>query len=122
MLVDLTKEELKALAEVSLNESNIELEEVTVEFWTNLHLKLRNISNACTCKEDSNEWRKPDQSNWWIDWRIHCRMWKRGSKTGSYSRLLPSGVCMMQVLTVLSILAICVIIGGVFLLNLYNPH
>ena len=28
MLVDLTKEELKALAEVSLNESNIELEEV----------------------------------------------------------------------------------------------
>ena len=54
MLVDLNKEELKALAEVSLNESNMELEEVTVEFWTNLYLKLRNISNACTCKEDSN--------------------------------------------------------------------
>ena len=55
MLVDLTKEELKALAQMSLHESNVETSEVAIEFWTNIHLKLRHISNACTCKEDSNE-------------------------------------------------------------------
>ncbi len=55
MLVDLSKEELKALAEMSLYESNVETSEAAIEFWTNIHLKLRNISNACTCKEDSNE-------------------------------------------------------------------
>jgi len=54
MLVDLTKEELTALSEVSLENSNIELSEEGTEFWTNIYLKLRNISNACTCKEDSN--------------------------------------------------------------------
>jgi len=55
MLVDLGKEELKALSEVSLENSNLELSEEGTEFWTNIYLKLRNISNACTCKEDSNE-------------------------------------------------------------------
>ena len=54
MLVDLTKAELTALSEVSLENSNIELSEEGTEFWTNIYLKLRNISNACTCKEDSN--------------------------------------------------------------------
>ena len=54
MLVDLSKEELRALCEVSLENSNIELSEEGTEFWTNIYLKLRNISNACTCKEDSN--------------------------------------------------------------------
>ena len=55
MLVDLSKEELKALAEVSLHSSNLEMSEEAIEFWTNLYLKLRNISNACTCKEDLND-------------------------------------------------------------------
>ena len=54
MLVDLSKEELKALSEVALHSSNLEMSEEAVEFWTNLYLKLRNISKACTCKEDSN--------------------------------------------------------------------
>ena len=54
MLVELSKEEIRALSEVSLENSNIELSEEGTEFWTNIHLKLRNISNACTCKEDSN--------------------------------------------------------------------
>ncbi len=54
MLVDLSKEELRALSQVSLENSNIELSEEGTEFWTNIYLKLRNISNACTCKEDSN--------------------------------------------------------------------
>ena len=53
MLVDFTKEELRALSEMSLEYSNQELSEEGTEFWTNIHLKLRNISNACTCKEDS---------------------------------------------------------------------
>ena len=53
MLVDLSKEELRALAEVSLENSNIEMSEEGTEFWTHIYLKLRNISNACTCKEDS---------------------------------------------------------------------
>ena len=55
MLVDLSKEELRALSEVSLQSSNLEMSEEAVEFWTNLYLKLRNISNACTCKEDLND-------------------------------------------------------------------
>ena len=55
MLVDFTKEELRALSEMSLEYSNLELSEEGTEFWTNIHLKLRNISKACTCKEDSNE-------------------------------------------------------------------
>ena len=54
MLVDLSKEELRALADMSLEYSNQELSEEGTEFWTNIYLKLRNISNACTCKEDSN--------------------------------------------------------------------
>ena len=53
-LINLSKEELRALSEVSLHSSNLEMSEEAVEFWTNLYLKLRNISNACTCKEDSN--------------------------------------------------------------------
>ena len=55
MLVELSKEEIRALSEVSLEYSNQELSEEGTEFWTNIHLKLRNISKACTCKEDSNE-------------------------------------------------------------------
>ena len=51
---NLTKEEVRALAQASLENSNLELSEGAVEFWTNLYLKLRNISLACTCKEDSN--------------------------------------------------------------------
>ena len=54
MLVDLSKEELRELMHVSLENSNMELSEEGTEFWTNIYLKLRNISNACTCKEDSN--------------------------------------------------------------------
>ena len=54
MLVDLSKEELRALSEVSLENSNLELSEEGTEFWTNIYLKLRNISKSCTCKEDSN--------------------------------------------------------------------
>ena len=49
-----TKEELRALSQMSLEYSNLELSEEGTEIWTNIHLKLRNISNACTCKEDSN--------------------------------------------------------------------
>ena len=55
MLVELSKEEIRALSEVSLENSNLELSEEGTEFWTNIYLKLRNISKACTCKEDSNE-------------------------------------------------------------------
>ena len=38
MLVDFTKEELRALSEMSLEYSNLELSEEGTEFWTNIHL------------------------------------------------------------------------------------
>ena len=54
MLVDLTKQEIKYLVNI-LNLNNVELlNKEETEFSSNLYLKLRNISNACTCKEDSN--------------------------------------------------------------------
>lgn len=54
MLVDLSKQEIKYIVEL-LNLNNMELlNEEETEFSSNLYLKLRNISNACTCKEDSN--------------------------------------------------------------------
>ena len=52
MLVDLNKDEIKYLVNI-LNLNNAELlNDEETEFSSNLYLKLRNISNACTCKED----------------------------------------------------------------------
>ncbi len=52
MLIDLNKEEIKYLVDIlSLNNAEIMNKEET-EFSSNLYIKLRNISNACTCKED----------------------------------------------------------------------
>ena len=52
MLVDLNKEEIKYIVNIlSLNNAELMNKEET-QFSTNLYLKLRNISNACTCKED----------------------------------------------------------------------
>ena len=52
MLVDLNKEEINYIVNVlSLNNSEIMNKEET-NFSSNLYLKLRNLSNACTCKED----------------------------------------------------------------------
>ena len=52
MLIDLNKEEIKYLVNIlSLNNSEIMNKEET-NFSSNLYLKLRNLSNACTCKED----------------------------------------------------------------------
>ena len=52
MLIDLNKDEIKYLVNI-LNLNNAELiNEEETELSANLYLKLRNISNACTCKED----------------------------------------------------------------------
>ena len=52
MLIDLNKEEIKYLVNI-LNLNNAELlDKEEANFSSNLYLKLRNISNACTCKED----------------------------------------------------------------------
>ena len=54
MLTDLNKEEIKYLVEIlSLHNAELMNKEET-QFSTNLYLKLRNISNACTCKEDKS--------------------------------------------------------------------
>ena len=53
MLVDLNKEEIKYIVNI-LNLNNAELmNKEETQFSSNLYLKLRNISNACTCKEDN---------------------------------------------------------------------
>ena len=52
MLVDLNKDEIKYLVNIlSLNNAELMNKEET-QFSSNLYIKLRNISNACTCKED----------------------------------------------------------------------
>ena len=52
MLVDLNKDEINYIVNVlSLNNAELMNEEET-DFSSNLYIKLRNISNACTCKED----------------------------------------------------------------------
>ena len=52
MLIDLNKEEIKYLVNIlSLNNAEL-LDKEEANFSSNLYLKLRNISNACTCKED----------------------------------------------------------------------
>ena len=53
MLIDLNKEEIKYLVNI-LNLNNAELmNKEETQFSSNLYIKLRNISNACTCKEDT---------------------------------------------------------------------
>ena len=53
MLIDLNKEEIKYLVNIlSLNNAELMDKEET-QFSSNLYIKLRNISNACTCKEDN---------------------------------------------------------------------
>ena len=52
MLVDLNKEEINYIVNVlSLNNAEL-LDKEETQFSSNLYIKLRNISNACTCKED----------------------------------------------------------------------
>jgi len=52
MLIDLNKDEIKYLVNI-LNLNNAELmNKEETQFSSNLYIKLRNISNACTCKED----------------------------------------------------------------------
>ena len=52
MLVDLNKEEINYIVNVlSLNNAEL-LDKEEANFSSNLYLKLRNLSNACTCKED----------------------------------------------------------------------
>ena len=51
MLIDLNKEEINYIVNV-LNLNNAELmNKEETNFSSNLYIKLRNISNACTCKE-----------------------------------------------------------------------
>ena len=53
MLIDLNKDEIKYIVNI-LNLNNAELmNKEETQFSSNLYLKLRNISNACTCKEDN---------------------------------------------------------------------
>ena len=52
MLIDLNKDEINYIVNVlSLNNAELMNKEET-DFSSNLYIKLRNISNACTCKED----------------------------------------------------------------------
>ena len=54
MLVDLNKDEIKYLVNIlNLNNAEIMNKEET-QFSSNLYLKLRNLSTACTCKEDQS--------------------------------------------------------------------
>ena len=54
MLVDLNKDEIKYIVNIlSLNNAELMNKEET-QFSSNLYIKLRNISNACTCKEDQS--------------------------------------------------------------------
>ena len=54
MLVDLNKEEIKYIENIlSLNNAEV-LDKEETNFSSNLYIKLRNISNACTCKEDKS--------------------------------------------------------------------
>ena len=54
MLIDLNKDEIKYIVNIlSLNNAEIMNKEET-NFSSNLYLKLRNLSNACTCKEDKS--------------------------------------------------------------------
>ena len=54
MLIDLNKDEIKYLVNI-LNSNNAEImNKEETDFSSNLYLKLRNISNACTCKEDKS--------------------------------------------------------------------
>ena len=54
MLVDLNKDEIKYLVNIlSLNNAEI-MNKEEANFSSNLYLKLRNLSNACTCKEDKS--------------------------------------------------------------------
>ena len=53
MLIDLNKDENSYLVDIlKLNNDEFMMDEET-EFSSNLYLKLRNISKACTCKEDA---------------------------------------------------------------------
>ena len=52
MLIDLNKDEIKYIVNIlSLNNAELMNKEET-QLSSNLYIKLRNISNACTCKED----------------------------------------------------------------------
>ena len=52
MLIDLNKDEIKYIVNI-LNLNNAELmNKEETQFSSNLYLKLRNLCNACTCKED----------------------------------------------------------------------
>ena len=54
MLVDLNKDEIKYLVNIlSLNNAEI-MNKEEANFSSNLYLKLRNLSTACTCKEDQS--------------------------------------------------------------------
>ena len=54
MLVDLNKEEIKYIMNIlSLNNAEV-LDKEETDFSSNLYIKLRNISNACTGKEDKS--------------------------------------------------------------------
>ena len=54
MLIDLNKEEIKYIVNIlSLNNAEV-LDKEETNFSSNLYIKLRNISNACTCKEDKS--------------------------------------------------------------------
>tara|TARA_B100001094_G_C17754276_1_gene587300 strand:- start:448 stop:618 length:171 start_codon:yes stop_codon:yes gene_type:complete len=54
MLIDLNKEEIKYIVDIFKIHNTEFMNKEETEFSSNLYLKLRNISNACTCKEDSN--------------------------------------------------------------------
>ena len=54
MLVDLNKDELKTISYALHEYCQLETSEDAVEYTSNLHLKIRNLSEVCTCKEDNN--------------------------------------------------------------------
>ena len=54
MLIDLNKDEIKYLVNI-LNSNNAEImNKEETNFSSNLYLKLRNLSDVCTCKEDKS--------------------------------------------------------------------
>ena len=54
MLVDLNKNELRTISDALREYCQLETSENAIEYTSNLHLKIRNLSEVCTCKEDNN--------------------------------------------------------------------
>lgn len=54
MLVDLNKNELRTISDALREYCQLETSENAIEYTSNLHLKIRSLTEVCTCKEDNN--------------------------------------------------------------------